>query len=56
MEQTENSKPRRSSRMPNGNDRLKAELRREHDMYLRALADFENYRRPRGSRSRQVRR
>jgi molecular chaperone GrpE len=24
--------------------RLKAELGREHDMYLRALADFENYR------------
>jgi molecular chaperone GrpE len=24
--------------------RLKEELRREHDMYLRALADFENYR------------
>src|SRR5690242_15667796 len=25
--------------------RLKEELRREHDLYLRALADFENYRR-----------
>jgi molecular chaperone GrpE len=25
-------------------DRLNEELRREHDMYLRALADFENYR------------
>lgn len=25
--------------------RLQEELRREHDMYLRALADFENYRR-----------
>jgi len=25
--------------------RLKEELSREHDMYLRALADFENYRR-----------
>jgi molecular chaperone GrpE len=24
--------------------RLKEELRREHDMYLRALADFDNYR------------
>jgi molecular chaperone GrpE len=24
--------------------RLQSELRREHDMYLRALADFENYR------------
>jgi molecular chaperone GrpE len=26
-------------------DRLNAELRREHEMYLRALADFDNYRR-----------
>ena len=26
-------------------DQLKADLRREHEMYLRALADFENYRR-----------
>jgi molecular chaperone GrpE len=26
-------------------DRLKADLSREHDMYLRALADFDNYRR-----------
>jgi molecular chaperone GrpE len=25
-------------------ERLKQELRQEHDMYLRALADFENYR------------
>jgi molecular chaperone GrpE len=25
-------------------EKLKEELRREHDMYLRALADFENYR------------
>src|SRR5687767_10054393 len=25
--------------------RLQEELRREHDMYLRALADFDNYRR-----------
>ena len=25
-------------------ERLKLELRREHDMYLRALADFDNYR------------
>ena len=25
-------------------ERLKTELRREHDMYLRALADFDNYR------------
>ncbi|HKP88067.1 MAG TPA: nucleotide exchange factor GrpE [Blastocatellia bacterium] len=26
-------------------ERLKEELRHEHDMYLRALADFDNYRR-----------
>ena len=26
-------------------ERLKAELRREHDLYLRTLADFDNYRR-----------
>src|ERR1700680_2538684 len=26
-------------------ERLKQELNREHDMYLRALADFDNYRR-----------
>lgn len=26
-------------------ERLKEDLRREHDMYLRALADFDNYRR-----------
>jgi molecular chaperone GrpE len=26
-------------------DRLQEELRREHEMYLRALADFDNYRR-----------
>ncbi|HEY7547589.1 MAG TPA: nucleotide exchange factor GrpE [Blastocatellia bacterium] len=28
-----------------GIERLKDELRREHDMYLRAIADFDNYRR-----------
>jgi molecular chaperone GrpE len=26
-------------------ERLKADVQREHDMYLRALADFDNYRR-----------
>jgi molecular chaperone GrpE len=26
-------------------EQLKADVRREHDMYLRALADFDNYRR-----------
>src|SRR5689334_9453225 len=29
---------------PDERERLQADLRREHDMYLRALADFENYR------------
>jgi molecular chaperone GrpE len=30
---------------PADTDRLKEDLRREHEMYLRALADFDNYRR-----------
>lgn len=30
---------------PSEIERLKEELRREHDMYLRALADYDNYRR-----------
>jgi molecular chaperone GrpE len=30
---------------PSEVERLQSEVRREHDMYLRALADFENYRR-----------
>lgn len=30
---------------PDERERLLGDLRREHDMYLRALADFENYRR-----------
>src|SRR2546430_9752458 len=30
---------------PSEIERLKEELRREHEMYLRALADFDNYRR-----------
>jgi molecular chaperone GrpE len=30
---------------PGETERLKEELRREHEMYLRALADFDNYRR-----------
>src|SRR5436189_384501 len=29
---------------PSEVERLKEELRREHEMYLRALADFDNYR------------
>ena len=43
MEPTENSNT--ATAEPQAEiDRLQAELRREHDMYLRALADFENYR------------
>jgi len=30
---------------PSEVERLKEELRREHDLYLRALADYDNYRR-----------
>jgi molecular chaperone GrpE len=30
---------------PDERERLQADARREHDLYLRALADFENYRR-----------
>jgi molecular chaperone GrpE (heat shock protein) len=30
---------------PSEVERLKKEVRREHEMYLRALADFDNYRR-----------
>jgi molecular chaperone GrpE len=33
-----------TSEPDSGVEQLKADLRREHDMYLRALADFENYR------------
>lgn len=45
MEATDQEKNR-----PNGDDaaqieRLKQELQREHEMYLRALADYDNYRR-----------
>lgn len=41
MENTDRTAADESSEV----DRLKRELAREHDMYLRALADFENYRR-----------
>jgi molecular chaperone GrpE len=34
-----------SSNSATESERLRAEVRREHDMYLRALADFENFRR-----------
>jgi molecular chaperone GrpE len=45
MEATDQNKNRPPSDEPAEIERLKEELRREHDMYLRALADFENYRR-----------
>jgi molecular chaperone GrpE len=45
MEATDQNKNRPPSDEPAEIERLKEELRHEHDMYLRALADFENYRR-----------
>src|SRR5919106_5458966 len=45
MEATDEKKNRATADEPSEIARLQEELRREHDMYLRALADFENYRR-----------
>ena len=45
MEATEQGKNRTTTDAAAETERLKEELRREHDMYLRALADFDNYRR-----------
>jgi molecular chaperone GrpE len=45
MEATDQNKKPTTADPPAEIERLKEELRREHDMYLRALADFENYRR-----------
>ena len=45
MEATNDTKNRAPGDEPAEIARLKEELRREHDMYLRALADFDNYRR-----------
>jgi molecular chaperone GrpE len=45
MEATDEKKNRTADDEPSEIARLQEELRREHDMYLRALADFENYRR-----------
>jgi molecular chaperone GrpE len=45
MEATEQNKNHTTAQPPAEIERLKEELAREHDMYLRALADFENYRR-----------
>jgi len=44
MQARENSKAIEPDAAPEL-ERLKEELQREHDMYLRALADFDNYRR-----------
>jgi molecular chaperone GrpE len=44
MEATDRNQNRPSADGPEEIERLKEELRREHDLYLRALADFENYR------------
>ena len=45
MEATDQNKNPPASDGPAEIERLKEEARHEHDMYLRALADFENYRR-----------
>jgi molecular chaperone GrpE len=45
MEATDQNKTPPPSDGPAEIERLKEEARHEHDMYLRALADFENYRR-----------
>jgi molecular chaperone GrpE len=34
-----------TARLKEDNERLQSELRREHEMYIRNLADFDNYRR-----------
>jgi molecular chaperone GrpE len=45
MEAKERNKNQQAGEEPSEIDRLKEEVRREHDMYLRALADHDNYRR-----------
>ena len=45
MEATNQNKNAKAGDSPSEIERLKEELRREHDMYLRALADYDNYRR-----------
>ena len=45
MEATDENKNRAAGDEASEIERLRDELRREHDMYLRALADFDNYRR-----------
>ena len=43
--QESNDQERAAAEMPAEIERLKEELRREHEMLLRSLADFDNYRR-----------
>lgn len=45
MEARDENKNRVTGDEPSEITRLQEELRREHDMYLRTLADFDNYRR-----------
>ena len=45
MEATKKNNETMTGDEPSEVERLKEELRREHDLYLRALADYENYRR-----------
>ena len=44
METTDQNKKPMAPDAPAEIEQLKQELAREHDMYLRALADFDNYR------------
>ena len=45
MEATKKNNQTMTGDEPSEVERLKEELRREHDLYLRALADYDNYRR-----------
>ena len=45
METADQEKDRTTGNDSTEIDRLKEELQREHEMYLRALADYDNYRR-----------
>src|SRR4030095_14903395 len=45
MEATKKNNETMTGDAPSEIERLKEEVRREHDMYLRGLADYDNYRR-----------
>jgi molecular chaperone GrpE len=45
MEATKTNNTIKAGAEPSEAERLKEEVHREHEMYLRALADFDNYRR-----------